>query len=144
MDIPTSTPDGGKPGIRYSSQDRPEAIVVAILYRTASLLRPIDDVDRIRQMYQSSNLVFSAWDGEELIGILRGWTDGAFDGYICDLAVHPDYQNQGIGQELLERARETSPQVQFVLRASKIAVDYYQHIRWQKIENGWFWPREPW
>jgi hypothetical protein len=32
--------------------------------------------------------------------------------------------------------------VQWVLRASKIAADYYQHIRWQKIENGWSWPRE--
>jgi hypothetical protein len=29
-----------------------------------------------------------------------------------------------------------------VLRASKIAVDYYKHIGWEPIENGWCWRRE--
>ncbi len=130
--------------ITYRSDFNPETAHIVELYRAAVLNRPIADLERLRRMYEESNLVLTAWAGEKLIGILRGWTDGAFDGYICDLAVHPDYQNHGIGRELLELARLTSPQVQFVLRASKIAVDYYQHIGWQKIENGWFWPREPW
>ena len=30
------------------------------------------------------------------------------------------------------------------LRASKIAAQYYEHLGWQKIENGWFVPREAW
>jgi ribosomal protein S18 acetylase RimI-like enzyme len=130
--------------IVYRTDVRPEAALIAALYRAALLLRPVDDIVRIKRMYDGSNLIVTAWSAGDLAGILRGWTDGAFDGYICDLAVHPNYQNHGIGRELLARTRATSPQVQFVLRASKIAVDYYQHIGWQKIENGWFWPREPW
>jgi ribosomal protein S18 acetylase RimI-like enzyme len=130
--------------ISYSFTLRPEASTISALYRVASLTRPIDDLDRIRRMYESANLVITAWSDQTLVGILRGWTDGAFDGYICDLAVHPDYQKQNIGRELLTKARETCPQVQFVLRASKIATDYYHHLGWQKIENGWFWPREGW
>jgi ribosomal protein S18 acetylase RimI-like enzyme len=130
--------------IVYRTDVRPEAALIAALYRAALLLRPVDDIVRIKRMYEGSNLIVTAWSAGDLAGILRGWTDGAFDGYICDLAVHPNYQNHGIGRELLARTRATSPQVQFVLRASKIAVDYYQHIGWQKIENGWFWPREPW
>ena len=128
--------------ITYSSVARADAAVIAELYRQSPLYRPVNDVDRIARMYGVSNVVFSAWDGETLVGILRGWTDGAFDGYICDLAIHPQYQKLGIGRELLRMALATSPQVQWVLRASKIAADYYQHIGWQKIENGWFWPRE--
>lgn len=130
--------------ISYSIDLRPESVVISALYRAAQLTRPVDDVDRIRRMYEGSNLVITAWSDQTLVGVLRGWTDGAFDGYICDLAVHPDYQKQNIGRELLLKAREICPLVQFVLRASRIATDYYHHIGWQKIENGWFWPREAW
>ncbi len=128
--------------IEYRSDRRPDAAVIAALYRGSPLNRPVDDVDRIRRMYEGSNLVFTAWDGERLVGILRGWTDGAYDGYVCDLAIAPDCQKLGIGRALLEQAIALGPQVQWVLRASKIAVNYYQHIGWQKIENGWLWPRQ--
>jgi ribosomal protein S18 acetylase RimI-like enzyme len=128
--------------ISYRSDRRPDAQTIAELYRLSPLNRPVDDVDRIRRMYEGSNLVLTAWDGERLAGILRGWLDGAFDGYVCDLAVHPDYKKQGVGAKLLELAREGRPEVQWVLRASKIAAEYYGHIGWQRIENGWLWPRK--
>jgi ribosomal protein S18 acetylase RimI-like enzyme len=128
--------------LTYREGYRPPAAAIAALYRDALLIRPVDDVDRIRRMYEGSNLILSAWDGDRLAGILRGWIDGAFDGYVCDLAVHPDYQKQGVGARLLEMARAGRPEVQWVLRASKIAVDYYHHLGWQKIENGWFCARE--
>lgn len=80
-----------------------------------------------------------------LVGILRGWTDGAYDGYVCDLAVDPGCQKQGIGRELLARLiSHYGSQVQWVLRASKIAARYYEHLGWQAIENGWSWARESW
>src|SRR5689334_20070734 len=130
------------PMLTYREGYRPPAAAIAALYRDALLIRPVDDVDRIRRMYEGSNLILSAWDGDRLAGILRGWIDGAFDGYVCDLAVHPDYQKQGVGARLLEMARAGRPEVQWVLRASKIAADYYHHLGWQKIENGWFCARE--
>ena len=128
--------------ISYRSDVRPDAADIAALYRGSPLNRPVDDVDRIRRIYEGSNLVLTAWEGERLVGILRGWTDGAYDGYVCDLAIAPDCQKLGIGRALLEQAIAISPQVQWVLRASKIAVNYYDHIGWQKIENGWLWPRQ--
>jgi GNAT superfamily N-acetyltransferase len=128
--------------ITYRSDARPEAAAIAGLYRASPLYRPVDDVARIARMYAASNVVLTAWEGEELVGILRGWTDNAYDGYVCDLAIHPDYQKRGVGRELLRVAVEMDPQIQWVLRASKIAADYYGHIGWQKIENGWFWPRK--
>ena len=128
--------------ITYKSGVIPDAAVIANLYRDAQLLRPVDDVERIARMYAGSNLILTAWENDELIGILRGWTDGAFDGYVCDLAIRPDFQKEGVGKALLEMARQsTSDGVQFVLRASKIATEYYKHVGWSKIENGWFYPR---
>jgi hypothetical protein len=39
-------------------------------------------------------------------------------------------------------ATSGKPDVQFVVRASQIAREYYEHLDWQKIENGWFWARQ--
>jgi ribosomal protein S18 acetylase RimI-like enzyme len=128
--------------IRYTGDERPDVRSIAALYIAAQLRRPVDDLDRIARTYAGSPLVLSAWDGPRLIGILRGWTDGAYDGYVCDLAVDPDYQRQGVGRELLHRCVSESAQVQWVLRASVIATDYYAHLGWTRIENGWVWTRE--
>jgi ribosomal protein S18 acetylase RimI-like enzyme len=130
--------------IEYRDNVRPDARVIAELYAAAPLIRPVQDHERIAKMAAGANILQTAWDGERLAGILRGWTDGVFDGYICDLAVHPDFQRHGVGRELLERTRTAFPKVQFVLRASRIATDYYRHLGWEKMENGWFWPRPPW
>lgn len=127
--------------IRYRDDVTPPIELIVDLYRVAPLNRPVDDVPRIARMYAAANVVHTAWDGARLVGILRGWTDHGHDGYVCDLAIHPDYQQQGIGRELLRRVVAAWPQVQFVLRASKIAIDYYRRIGWQPIENGWFTPR---
>ena len=128
--------------IVYRTDVLPPAAMLVELFRAAQLNRPLHDPERIARMYAASNLVVSAWAGERLAGVLRGWTDGAFDGYICDLAVHPDFQRLGVGRTLLDKARADRPHVQFVLRASQIAREYYQHLGWQKIENGWFQPRK--
>jgi len=128
--------------IIYKSDIKPDASVIAALYRKAQLNRPVDNLDRLQRMYEGSNLVISAWDGDKLVGVLRGWLDEAYDGYICDLAVDPDLQKSGIGKELLNKVTSANSEVQFVLRASKIATDYYKHIGWGKIENGWYFSRE--
>ncbi|MDE3246577.1 MAG: GNAT family N-acetyltransferase [Acidobacteriota bacterium] len=128
----------------------PEPKAIAELYDAARLRRPTADLDRLKRMFQGSNVVLTVWeefedrDGQRLVALLRGWTDYAYDGYVCDLAVHPDFQKRGLGKDLLERAQSLGkPDVQWVLQASPIAEHYYDHIGWQKIENGWKWPREP-
>src|SRR5579884_428125 len=128
--------------ITYRSDVRPDATAVAELYRSSPLHRPVDDVARIARMYDGSTVVLSAWDGGRLVAILRGWTDGAYDGYICDLAVHPEYQKLGIGRQMLRRTHAFDPRIQWILIASKLAHDYYLHVGWQRIRNGWYWPRE--
>jgi ribosomal protein S18 acetylase RimI-like enzyme len=128
--------------IAYSADRRPDAPSITALYRSAQLRRPVDDPDRISRTYAGSSIVLTAWDGPRLVGILRGWTDGAYDGYVCDLAVDPDHQNQGVGRELLRRCVSESPEVQWVLRASVIAADYYAHLGWTRIENGWVLERK--
>jgi len=42
-----------------------------------------------------------AWDGQALIGFARAVTDGHFRAYIEDVAVHPVYQRQSIGRQIM-------------------------------------------
>ena len=129
-------------GLDYQHDDRPAAGEINELYEAAQLRRP-RDTNRLERMYAGSTVIVTARAAGRLVGVLRGWTDGAFDGYVCDLAVHPEYQRRGVGRDLLRRCTEAySPEVQWVLRASVIAAEYYSHIGWKRIENGWYWSRE--
>lgn len=54
----------------------------------------------------NSTLVISAWENERLIGAVRVLSDKMFRSIIYDLLVLPEYQNKGIGKELLQRCIE--------------------------------------
>ncbi|GAC1445821.1 MAG: GNAT family N-acetyltransferase [Chloroflexota bacterium] len=127
--------------IAFKDDLRPEIDAIVQLYKKSGLLRPIEDLPRLRRMYENSPLVLTAWDDDHLAGILRGWSDGGFLGYIADLAVDPAYQRRGIGKRLLDLAVASNSEVQFVLRAADTAALYYSHLCWKHVENGWYWPR---
>ncbi len=123
---------------------RPTVEAIRALYAASPLRRPIHDPERIRRMFEGSNVVISAFVDDRLVGLLRGWTDFAFDGYICDLAIHPEFQKGGVGRRLLDLAQGLGEGVQWVLLASPIAKDYYAHVGWEPVENGWKLVREGW
>ena len=55
---------------------------------------------------QGSATVFSAWDGEKLVGLINVLDDGAMAAYIHCLLVNPNWHGKGIGSELVRRVRE--------------------------------------
>lgn len=55
---------------------------------------------------QNSSFVLSAWDGERLVGLIRGIDDGGMTAFLHYLLVSPDYQRQGIASRLVEKAKE--------------------------------------
>ena len=130
--------------LTYHLDRRPEVDAIRALYAASPLRRPIHDPERIRRMYEGSNVVISAYEGERLVGVLRGWTDFVFDGYICDLAIHPAFQKAGVGRRLLELSRGLGEGIQWLLLASPIAKDYYAHIGWEAVDSGWKLPRAQW
>lgn len=130
----------------YHATETPEPAAVAALFEAAGLPRPTEDLDRLRRMMEGANVLLTCWEetgaSARLVGLLRGWTDYAYNGYICDLAVHPDLQRHGIGKELLDRALTLgAPEVMWILRAVPGARDYYPKLGWQKVEDGWMKPR---
>lgn len=43
------------------------------------------------------------FDGERLVGYVAVVSNSVTDAYIQDLMIHPDYQKQGIGRQLMQR-----------------------------------------
>lgn len=48
----------------------------------------------------------SCYDGDRLVGFGRLLSDGAYQCFVCDMIVLPQYQRRGIGSEVLRRLLE--------------------------------------
>lgn len=62
--------------------------------------------DKLAAAMKNYETVFSAWDGERLIGLLSAMDDGVMTAYIHYLLVDLAYQHRGIGRRLVEQAKE--------------------------------------
>ena len=128
--------------ITYAAERSVSPAEVAQLYRASGIRRPYDDLVRIDKMLQHSNLLVSARHAGMLVGIARALTDFSYCCYLSDLAVHRDYQRNGIGKELVGWVRrQLSDEVMILLLAAPEAMDYYPPLGFQKVGNGWIIPR---
>ena len=94
-------------------------------------------------MYDNSNLVITAWNELELIGISRSLTDFCYACYLSDLAVKLEYQKEGIGKKLIELTKkEIGDETALILLAAPIAMEYYPKIGFEEIKNGFIIKRK--
>ena len=49
--------------------------------------------------------VFSAWDGDKLVGMVCVMDDGIMNAYIHYVLVNPEYHGQGIGHSLMNKMK---------------------------------------
>lgn len=62
--------------------------------------------ERLHKALMGSDTVFSAWDGERLVGLARVIDDGEMVAYMHWVLVDPEYHGLGIGGHLVELVRE--------------------------------------
>ncbi len=110
---------------------------IMTLYRRAPLLRPVDDPQRVWQMFENASLVLTAWHEGRLVGIARVLTDGVLYSYLCDLAVEPDVQGLGIGRRLIEAVLERCKGTELVLRDSDLSAGFYARLGFERVRNAW-------
>ena len=116
------------------SLDTAEVIRV---FDSSGIRRPTQDPARIARMFETSNLIFSAWDAGKLVGLARALTDFSYCCYLSDLAVDRDFQRRGIGRELIRRIQdEIGGEVSLILLSAPGAMSYYPTLAFSRIENG--------
>lgn len=129
--------------ITYKFDIIPDIDQIIALYESAGLNRPTDDKPRITKMYDHSNLVLTAWDDEQLVGISRSLTDFCYCCYLSDLAVKNEYQKAGIGKKLIELTKDkTGEQSMLLLLSAPAAMEYYPKIEMEKVDNGFIIKRK--
>ena len=97
----------------------------------------------LQKALSNSATLISAWVGGELIGIGNAITDGYLVVYYPHMLVHPKYQGQGIGSEMMKRLMERYRGFhQHMLVADGRAIDFYRKCgftRAGKTESMWIY-----
>jgi len=110
---------------------------IMTLYRRAPLLRPVNDPDRVWQMFEKATLVVTTWHDGQLVGIARVLSDGVLFSYLCDLAIEPDVQRLGVGKALINKVIELCAGTELVLRDSDLSSGFYAHVGFKRAANAW-------
>lgn len=84
-------------------------------------------IDNFNIGFINSTFVFSAWIEERLVGCVRVLSDLHFRSIIYDLAVLPEYQNKGIGKELVQRCINSCESSEWLVQTD-IAKGFYEKI----------------
>lgn len=62
--------------------------------------------DKMSKILDNSLYWYACWDHDKLVGLIRLVGDGVSIIYIQDILVHPDYQRQSIGSNLIKHVMD--------------------------------------
>lgn len=122
--------------IIYEFVQKIDAMEVVDVFKKSGITRPVNDLDRIQRMIDHADLIVTARNDGQLVGIARAITDYSYCCYLSDLAVDAEYQRSGIGKELVRLIQEKlGEEVTLILVAAPSAVDYYPRIGFEKLDK---------
>jgi len=123
---------------RDNATINPEEAIDLYIRSTLGERRPIHNVQTFAAMLKNANLTITAWDKDKLVGISRSLTDFSYVAYLADLAVDQEYQQSGIGKQLIEETKSRlGPECMIVLLAAPKANEYYEHIGFEHNPRAW-------
>ena len=80
--------------------------------------------------------VFSALDGDTLVGMVCAMDDGIMNAYVHYLLVRPEYQLKGIGKELVERIKNHyKDYMRIVVVAYDAELKFYEYCGFEKADD---------
>ena len=103
--------------------------------------RPADDHKRLDKMLRRADIIVTARDGKQLVGISRAVTDFSYCCYLSDLAVDAAYQGQGIGKRLIEETHAVAGLQTSLFLVSAPGVEGYYAKIGMKGYSCWGIPR---
>ncbi len=93
--------------VNWSSGNYPEKLVIAM---------------------ENSSSVFSAWNGDKLVGLINILDDGIMTAYAHYLLITPEYQHIGIGENLVKLvADKYKDYLRIILIAYDKEIGFYEH-----------------
>ena len=75
---------------------------ILTLYESVGWTAYTDNPKVLQKGFESSTLTLAAYEGDQLLGIIRVVGDGHTIVFVQDILVFPEYQRKGIGSALLQ------------------------------------------
>lgn len=104
-------------------------------------------IEQVQKALENTIAIFTAYDGDQPVGMVRIIGDGGMSFYIKDFAVIPAYQSKGVGTLLMNAVEEyikanIAPgwAVSLELISSKDAVGFYRRHGFEERPCEWDGP----
>ena len=92
--------------------------------------------DKLVEAMKHFETVYTAWDGNKLVGLICAMDDGIMTAYIHFLLVRPEYHHLGIGKRLVEMMKEHyKDYLRIVLVAYNDEMDFYTSCGFKKAND---------
>ncbi len=102
------------------------------LYRVA----PLGDKSPafLEEVFNNSRYKWFVRDGERVVAAGRALADGLDCSYLCDVAVHPDFQARGIGKEIVSRlVKQSEGHRKVILYANPGKEGFYEALGFRRM-----------
>ncbi|TYS67836.1 GNAT family N-acetyltransferase [Sutcliffiella horikoshii] len=109
------------------------------LYNDVEWYAYTKDLDVLQQAIYNSLEVITAWNGDELVALIRIVGDGLTIIYIQDILVLNAYQNQGIATQLMQQVLEKYKHVRQKVLLTEEAYDvrhFYEKNGFESCDKG--------
>lgn len=92
--------------------------------------------EKLAAAMQNFDTVYSAWDGEKLIGMACVMDDGVMNAYLHYLLVDPDYQGKSVGKTLVNLVkRKYKEYLRLIVIAYEEKLSFYEDCGFRKSED---------
>ena len=104
------------------------------LYRIAPLGTKLPN--HLKLVFSNSEFKCFVYSENVLVGAGRALADGKDTSYLCDIAVHPDYQGLGLGKEIVQHlVRLSEGHRKIILYASPGKEGFYAKLGFKKMNT---------
>lgn len=104
------------------------------LYKIA----PLGDkkAEDLKTVFTNSRYRCFVYDGDKIVGVGRALADGVDVSYIADVAIHPDYQGQGIGKAIVSKLVEFSKEHNKIILYANVGKEpFYAKLGFDKMNT---------
>lgn len=92
--------------------------------------------EKLVQAIADSHGVFTAWNGDTLVGLINVLSDGHMAAYVHYLLVRPEYQAKGVGKQLVSMVSNAYAEVPHkVLVAYDSEIGFYERCGFERPES---------
>ena len=92
--------------------------------------------ENLKTVFSNSRYICFVYEEERLVGAGRALADGVDCAYICDIAIHPNFQGLGIGKAIVNQLVEFSKDhTKIILYANPGKEPFYAKLGFSKMKT---------